>query len=83
MDHVPYIKNLGQYFDNELNRKAKDYLKDMEIFTSYICSLIYMNNPLCEKMFVIINSNKLRTYTTPRYYTDDEIIRAITRGKGI
>ncbi|WP_236908061.1 aconitase X [Clostridium sp. Cult3] len=207
MDHVPYIKNLGQYFDNELNRKAKDYLKDMGaatasngavglfhvegltpeakelgesliiedpnvyiiddeelervknsypvmwknpdtkpkmcfigcphlsleqmiqwtkdikanlstgkrekvviptiltasppvlkefsqlpeakelkdmgISTSYICPLMYMNNPLCGKMPVITNSNKLRTYTTSRYYTDDEIVKAITRGEGI
>lgn len=62
--------------------EAKE-LKDMGISTSYICPLMYMNNPLCGKMPVITNSNKLRTYTTSRYYTDDEIVKAITRGEGI
>ena len=41
---------------------------------------MYMNNPLCKKMPVITSSNKLRTYTTARYYTDDEILLAITKG---
>lgn len=203
MDNVPYIKNLGQYFDNELDKMAKDYLKDMGaatasngavglyhvenltpeakergvrlivdnpniyiiddkelervkesypimwkekdvrpklcfigcphlsleqmirwtrdikdgligekrgevtvptvftasprvleefnklpeaedlnrigVKTSNICPLMYMNNPLCGKMPVITNSNKLRTYTTSRYLTDNEIIQAITK----
>lgn len=55
-------------------------LKSMGIITSYICPLMYMNNPLCKKMPVITSSNKLRTYTTARYYTDDEILTAITGG---
>lgn len=55
-------------------------LKSTGIITSYICPLMYMNNPLCKKMPVITSSNKLRTYTTARYYTDDEILTAITGG---
>ena len=47
---------------------------------SYICPLMYMNNPLCKKMPVITSSNKLRTYTSARYYTDEEILRTITKG---
>ena len=54
-------------------------LKATGVITSYICPLMYMNNPLCEKMPVITSSNKLRTYTTSRYYTDDEILVQITR----
>ena len=50
------------------------------VITSYICPLMYMNNPLCAKMPVITSSNKLRTYTTSRYYTDDEILVQITKG---
>jgi len=46
---------------------------------SDICPLMYMNNPLCRKKPVITNSNKLRTYTSSRYYTDDEIISIITK----
>ena len=50
------------------------------VITSYICPLMYMNNPLCKSMPVITSSNKLRTYTTARYYTDDEILVQITKG---
>ena len=56
-------------------------LKKTGVITSYICPLMYMNNPLSAKMPVITSSNKLRTYTTAKYYTDDEILAAIT-GKG-
>ena len=56
-------------------------LKATGIIVSYICPLMYMNNPLCGKMPVITSSNKLRTYTTARYYTDDEILAQITGGK--
>ncbi|MBQ4047637.1 MAG: DUF521 domain-containing protein [Clostridia bacterium] len=55
-------------------------LKAMGVVVSYICPLMYMNNPLCGKMPVITSSNKLRTYTTARYYTDDEILEQITKG---
>lgn len=55
-------------------------LKKTGVITSYICPLMYMNNPLCGKMPVITSSNKLRTYTTARYYTDDEILLQITKG---
>ena len=55
-------------------------LKATGVITSYICPLMYMNNPLCGKMPVITSSNKLRTYTTARYYTDDEILAQITGG---
>ena len=55
-------------------------LKATGVITSYICLLMYMNNPLSGKMPVITSSNKLRTYTTARYYTDDEILEQITKG---
>ena len=55
-------------------------LKDTGVITSYICPLMYMNNPLSTKMPVITSSNKLRTYTSARYYTDDEILEKITKG---
>ena len=55
-------------------------LKATGVITSYICPLMYMNNPLAGKMPVITSSNKLRTYTTARYYTDDEVLVQITKG---
>ena len=55
-------------------------LKATGVVLSYICPLMYMNNPLCGSMPVITSSNKLRTYTTARYYTEEEILRQITKG---
>lgn len=55
-------------------------LKNTGVVLSYICPLMYMNNPLAGKMPVITNSNKLRTYTTGRYYTSSEILDIITGG---
>ena len=55
-------------------------LKATGVITSYICPLMYMNNPLCKTMPVITSSNKLRTYTTSRYYTDEEILKIVTGG---
>lgn len=64
-------------------KKSENYAKltKMGVVTSYICPLMYMNNPLCATMPVITNSNKLRTYTTARYYSDAEILDQITGGK--
>lgn len=62
---------------------ATEYGKRLEktgIILSYICPLMYMNNPLSTSMPVITSSNKLRTYTSARYYTDDEILTQITKG---
>ena len=57
-------------------------LKATGVVLSCICPLMYMNNPLAGKMPVITCSNKLRTYTTARFYTEDEILVKITkRGK--
>lgn len=55
-------------------------LEKTGVILSYICPLMYMNNPLSTSMPVITSSNKLRTYTSARYYTDDEILNQITKG---
>ncbi len=55
-------------------------LQSTGIILSDICPLMYMNNPLCSSMPVITCSNKLRTYTTARYYTEKEILEKITKG---
>ena len=55
-------------------------LRNTGVVLSYICPLMYMNNPLSKAMPVITSSNKLRTYTTARYYTEEEIITMITKG---
>ena len=55
-------------------------LKATGVILSYICPLMYMNNPLAGKMPVITCSNKLRTYTTARFYTEEDILVKITKG---
>ena len=55
-------------------------LKATGVIISYICPLMYMNNPLCKKMPVITCSNKLRTYTTAKFYREEEILSIITDG---
>lgn len=55
-------------------------LKRAGVVVSYICPLMYMNNPLCKSKAVITSSNKLRTYTSARYYTEAEILDIITGG---
>lgn len=55
-------------------------LEETGIILSYICPLMYMNNPLSKEMPVITSSNKLRTYTSARFYSDDEILTMITKG---
>lgn len=63
-------------------KQMKEYaqLESCGVVLSYICPLMYMNNPLSGKMPVITCSNKLRTYTTARYYTEEEILGQITGG---
>jgi hypothetical protein len=55
-------------------------LKRAGVVISYICPLMYMNNPLCKSKAVITSSNKLRTYTSAKYCTDSEILDIITGG---
>ena len=64
----------------EVFEKTEDSanIKNAGVVVSYICPLMYMNNPLCGKMPVITNSNKLRTYTSARYYTDTEILQRVS-----
>ena len=63
--------------------ETTEYAKRLEavgVVLSCICPLMYMNNPLCKAMPVITSSNKLRTYTTARYYTEAQILEKITKG---
>lgn len=45
-----------------------------------ICPLMYMSNPLLAKKPVMTNSNKLRTYSTTRFFTDEDTLKIITKG---
>ena len=78
---IPTVFTASNAVLAEFNKtEYAERLKATGVITSYICPLMYMNNPLCKSMPVITSSNKLRTYTTARYYTDDEILAALTKG---
>ncbi len=51
------------------------------VIVSYICPLMFMDTPLGQHEPVITSSNKLRTYTTARFYDNDEILSIITKGE--
>ncbi len=78
---VPTVFTAAPAVVEEFNKtEYAEKLKATGVVLSYICPLMYMNNPLAKKMPVITNSNKLRTYTTSRYYTSEEILDIITKG---
>ena len=77
---IPTVFTAAPAVVEEFNKTAKaKELAATGVVLSYICPLMYMNNPLCKKMPVITNSNKLRTYTTSRYYRSEEILDIITK----
>jgi predicted aconitase len=45
-----------------------------------ICPLMYMNNPLSARRPVITNSNKLRTYSTARFFLDEQVLEIVAQG---
>lgn len=47
---------------------------------SSICPLMYTNNPLAGKKPIITCSNKLRTYSSSRFYKSDDFLKIITGG---
>ncbi len=57
-------------------------LRRCGVVTGSLCPLMYMNNPLCKKKAVITCSNKLRTYSSARFYSEKEILTIITGREG-
>jgi hypothetical protein len=55
-------------------------LTAMNVSIATICPLMYMTNPLCARAPVATNSNKLRTYSTARFFPDDEIVELMCAG---
>ena len=45
---------------------------------SYICPLMYADNPMAGSKPLLTNSNKLRTYTSARYEKDEKVLSLIT-----
>ncbi len=70
--------DVADVFRKDAARVATLLGKNIHITT--ICPLMYMNNPLCGKDPIITSSNKLRTYTSARFYLEDELLRIIVSG---
>ena len=64
----------------EVSYEEAKRLLDEGVVLSHICPLMYLNNPKCGTMPVITCSNKLRTYTSARFYKEDELLLIITGG---
>jgi predicted aconitase len=60
------------------NKEMYARLQTTGAYLSTTCALMVMTNPLYKKKKVITNSNKLRTYSTARYYNDNEILNLLT-----
>jgi len=60
---------------------VKARLDAMNVSISTICPLMYMNNPLAAMDPIATNSNKLRTYSSARFYLDEEIVELAVTGK--
>lgn len=80
---VPTVFTASPAVIKELNSSPyASKLASYGVIVSYICPLMYMNNPLCKSKAVITSSNKLRTYTSARYYKEEEILDIITSKEG-
>lgn len=76
---VPTVLTTAPAVLEEFNKGPYAYrLKKTGTVLSYICPLMYMNNPLSKSMPVITCSNKLRTYTSAKFYSEGEIVGIIT-----
>lgn len=77
---IPTVFTAAPGVIKEFNKtEYRNMLDESGVVLSYICPLMYMNNPACASMPVITSSNKLRTYTSAKFYTEDEILDIITK----
>ena len=77
---IPTVFTAAPGVIKEFNKtEYRSTLDESGVVLSYICPLMYMNNPACASMPVITSSNKLRTYTSAKFYTEDEILDIITK----
>ena len=77
---IPTVFTAAPGVIKEFNKtEYRSMLDESGVVLSYICPLMYMNNPACASMPVITSSNKLRTYTSAKFYKEDEILDIITK----
>ena len=56
-------------------------LKATGVHTASLCPLMFMNNPLVKSQPVVTSSNKLRTYSSVRFYPEAELLAMLTGDK--
>lgn len=63
------------------DKEAYAALKAHGVNLSFTCPVMYMNNPESSKKPIITNSNKMRTYSTARFFENNDILNMIVNGK--
>lgn len=53
-------------------------LKATGVHTASLCPLMFMNNPFVKSQPVVTSSNKLRTYSSARFYPEMELLGMLT-----
>lgn len=69
-----------KHFKNEKSKLYKS-AKDKGITIASQCPVMHMNAEACGEKTVATNSNKLRTYTSARYFQNDDLLNIICGGK--
>lgn len=62
------------------DKPAYETLTRIGLVLSYACPVMHMNSSVAANYPMMTNSNKLRTYSTARFFLDDEIVRRLVYG---
>lgn len=78
---IPVIICASPLVIESLSPAQKARMQKNGIHISFLCGAMYMINKVSASYPCITNSNKLRTYSTARFYEDDELLEYVVTGK--
>ena len=78
---IPVIICASPLVIDHLTPAQKARMKKNGIHISFLCGAMYMINKVSASYPCITNSNKLRTYSTARFYEDDDLLEYVVTGK--
>lgn len=78
---IPVIICASPLVIEHLTPAQKDRMQANGMHISHICGAMYMINKVTRSFPCITNSNKLRTYSTARFYEDEELLQYVVTGK--
>lgn len=78
---IPLILCASPLVIDRLTPAQVSRMKKNGIHISFLCGAMYMINKVSASYPCITNSNKLRTYSTARFYEDDELLSYVVTGK--